>query len=68
MILNLVEIGELDDEVSQAAYNAILESGYNFGEKKEIFLTFDYSGEDYHAMFAPIPDLLLALAHRYIHS
>ncbi len=51
--LNLVAIGELDDEVSLAAYNAIQESGYDFGGNKELFLTFDYNGEDYHAMFAP---------------
>ena len=51
--VRLVSIGELDDVISQKAYNTLLSLDYNLTEDKELFFTFKHEKETYHAMFAP---------------
>lgn len=51
--VNLVNIGELDDEISQAAYNTLQTLEYELDEHSELFFSFQHRGETYHAMFSP---------------
>ncbi|MDC7218404.1 MAG: cache domain-containing protein [Spirochaetales bacterium] len=51
--VSLVSIGELDDPVSQAAYNALQTIEYDLNDNREIFFSFKHEGEVYQAMFAP---------------
>jgi len=51
--VSLVSIGELEDEISQAAYNTLVSLNYELDDNREIFLTFDHNNEVYHAMFTP---------------
>ncbi|MBI9097625.1 MAG: response regulator [Spirochaetaceae bacterium] len=51
--VSLVSIADLDDSVSLAAYNTLQTLDYKLDENKELFFTFKYGNETYHAMFAP---------------
>jgi len=51
--LHLASIGELDDAVSQAAYAALLGKEYELDERSDLFFTFKYDNQVFHAMFSP---------------
>ncbi len=51
--VSLVSIGELDDPISQEAYNALKSIEYDLNGDSEIFFTFKHEGRVYQAMFAP---------------
>ncbi|MBB6480971.1 cache domain-containing protein [Spirochaeta isovalerica] len=51
--VHLATIGELEDEVSKAAYEALQSKEYELDEKSELFFTFNYENQVFHAMFAP---------------
>ncbi|MBN2655621.1 MAG: response regulator [Spirochaetales bacterium] len=51
--VHLATIGELDDEISKAAYEALLSKEYELDEKSELFFTFKHDRQVFHAMFAP---------------
>jgi len=51
--VSLINISELADPISQAAYNKLQTLEYDLHDHKELFFTFKYDDEIYHAMFAP---------------
>lgn len=51
--VSLVSIGELDDVVSQAAYNTLQGLDYELDDQKELFFTFKHDKQIFHAMFSP---------------
>lgn len=51
--IHLATIGELDDEVSQAAYETLQSMEYRLDDSSDLFFTFRHNKEVYHAMFTP---------------